>query len=92
MTLLNMTFLAPSRCYCHWTLPLRLPNQEGSHARRPRSNDAPTETPFSNGCGSAGSELFGTRETHRHGEETHLGGGFKYFLFSSLFGEDYHFD
>ena len=24
--------------------------------------------------------------------ESHLGGGFKYFLFSPLFGEDSHFD
>ena len=26
------------------------------------------------------------------GEVFHLGGGFKYFLFSPLFGEDYHVD
>ena len=27
-----------------------------------------------------------------HQKMAHLGGGFEYFLFSSLFGEDFHFD
>ena len=33
---------------------------------------------------------FGMIETRA--EHTQLGGGFKYFLFSPLFGEDSHFD
>ena len=39
-----------------------------------------------------GEDNFGPLESQKELQNLQLGGGFKYFLFSPLFGEDSHFD